>query len=119
MLSENYHNDIRIFAGNSHPQLAKDICNHLGLPLGKLQIEYFSNTESRIKLGESVRGKHIFFIQTGCAGKDEDGNDLRINDNVFDTLLFMDTCRKSSCESVTLIVPCYPYARQDKKDSPR
>ena len=119
MIHQQDYENVKIFAGNSHPELAKKVCTYLGLPLGELYIDYFSNTETRIKLEESVRGKDIYFIQTGCAGKDSNGNQLHVNDHVVETLLFMDTCKRSGCNSITLLMPCYPYARQDKKDSPR
>lgn len=116
----NYSN-VRIFAGNSHPALAKMICDHLDIPLGNLNISYFANTETRINLNESVRGKDIFFIQTGAGPNQNNGDDidLHVNDYVVETMLFMDTCRRSGCSSITLIMPCYAYARQDKKDSAR
>lgn len=113
-MSKNQNKNIRIFCGNSHPGLAKKVCQHLQIPLGNLEIDYFSNTETRINLKESVRDKDIFFIQTGSNNPNR-----HINDYIVETMLFMDTCRRSGCKSITLLMPCYPYARQDKKDSPR
>lgn len=111
------YSNVKIFSGNSHPKLAQEICKHLDIPLGNLKITYFSNTESRIILDESIRGKDIFFIQTGSGSMQP--NNLHVNDHIVETLLFMDTCRRSGCNSFTLVMPCYTYARQDKKDSAR
>ena len=107
-------NKVRIFAGNSNPRLAKDICKNLGIPLSDCELTYFANTEVRLRLNESVRDKNIFLIQTGSSE-----NGRSVNDHIIETLALMDTCRRSGCKSITLIIPNFPYARQDKKDSPR
>jgi ribose-phosphate pyrophosphokinase len=88
------------------------------MPLMECPVTTFSNTESRIKpsAGEenTFRGKHMFVIQTGSFSAG-----CSINDHVMETRLLMDACRRGGCKSITLVMPFYPYARQDKKDSSR
>lgn len=113
-----------IFSGNSHRDLAKGICEQLGVTLGKCDIRYFSNTESRPLVNESVRDKDVYIIQTGSSdysaqSYSEFGVNRNVNDHIQETILLMDACKRSGCGTITLVVPCYPYARQDKKDKPR
>jgi len=120
--------NVRLVAGNSHPELAKSIADELGIKLIDCGISYFSNTETRIKptaqANETFRGKSVFILQTGGADKSEESmrefNQHRsVNDHVMELLLLMDACRRGGCSDITLLVPCYPYARQDKKDTSR
>lgn len=120
--------NVKLLAGNSHPKLAKLVASHLGMSLSPCDITYFRNTETRIKNttdeSETFRGKDIFIIQTGCydhseKAKERFGMTLNINDYIMETLLMMDACRRGSCNSISLIIPFYPYARQDKKDTSR
>lgn len=113
-----------IFGGNSHPELTKGICGHLGIEPGNCEIRYFGNTEARPLVGESVRNKDVYIIQTGSSDYSEEsfknfGIHRNVNDHIQETILLMDACKRSGCGNITLIVPCYPYARQDKKDKPR
>lgn len=113
-----------VFSGNSHPQLAKGICEFLGVSLGKCEVRYFGNTETRPLIDESVRNKEVYIIQTGSydhspQSYEKFGIYRNVNDHIQETLLLMDACKRSGCGNITLIVPCYPYARQDKKDKPR
>lgn len=113
-----------VFSGNSHPDLAKGICDSLGIELGKCDIRYFSNTETRPLVGESVRGKDVYIIQSGSSDYSDESLDKfgiyrNVNDHIQETILLMDSCKRSGCEKIRLIIPCFPYARQDKKDKPR
>jgi ribose-phosphate pyrophosphokinase len=113
-----------VFSGNSHPALAQGICNHLEIQLGKCEVRYFGNTEARPLIDESVRNKDVYIIQTGSSDYSEESFqkfkvNRNVNDHIQETLLLMDACKRSGCGNITLIVPCYPYARQDKKDKPR
>lgn len=120
--------NVRLLAGNSHPVLAQRIAAELGIPLTDGGVSYFSNTETRIKPDSAAagtfRGKSVFIIQTGSADLSEDsvrefGQTRSVNDHIQEVLLLMDACRRGGCNDITLIIPCYPYARQDKKDSSR
>lgn len=114
MSSEKYSN-LRIISGSSHQKLSQDIASELGIPLTKCKITKFANTETRIQLGESVRGKHVYIVQTG--GFDIE-NQLSVNDFIMELALILDAVA-GSAKSITLFIPFFFYARQDKKDSSR
>lgn len=112
--------DIVFISGNSNKPLAQKIADSLFIELSKSQVTYFSNTESRPIIAESVRGKHVFILQTGAHNAtSNDGRNLSVNDVIIDTLLIADAVTRSGCKTITLLCPCYPYARQDKKDKAR
>ena len=103
-----------ILYGNSHPQLAKDIFLHLKLDFpNKSNCTYFSNNEVRPIIRNSIRGQNIYIIQTGVS------NEKSINDYIIETLLLITTCKRSNCKRIILVMPHFPYARQDKKEKPR
>ena len=110
---ENYDN-LKLISGNSHPELATKIANNLGIQIIDADIQYFKNKEIRPIIRESVRGQNVIIIQTGSSDDDHS-----INDYIMETYLLICTCRRSDANSITLIMPNYPYARQDKKDNPR
>ncbi|ORZ41390.1 ribose-phosphate pyrophosphokinase [Catenaria anguillulae PL171] len=103
---------IKIFAGNSHPELAQLIARRLGLPLGKCVVSKYSNEETSVTLGESVRDADVFLIQTGSGGTPHDSTSL-------ETLIMINACKFASARRITAVMPCFPYARQDKKDKSR
>ena len=70
----------------------------------------FSNLETCVKIRESVRGEDVYIIQSGCG---------EVNDNLMELLVMINACKSSSAERVTAVIPCFPYARQDKKDKSR
>lgn len=107
---------IRIISGTSNVELAEQICQEIGVPLSPCKITSFANSETRIQLQASSRGKHIFIVQTG--GFDT-ANHKSVNDYIMEVLLIMDSVKRSGAKSITLVCPCFPYARQDKKDSSR
>ena len=75
-------------------------------------IKDFSNTEIKVDINENIRNKHIFIVESGTYGH---GKDKSINDYFMETLIIIDACRRSNPKSINLLLPCYPYARQDKK----
>ena len=102
--------------GSSHPELGVRISGLLGIPIVDCVVENFSNTEIRVEIRENVRNKDVFLIQTGSFSN----YDCRsVNDNLMETMIMIDACKRSAVKSITLIMPCYPYARQDKKDEAR
>lgn len=120
--------NIRLVAGNSHPTLAKRVAHELGIPLTDGGVSYFSNSETRINPDAApegtFRGKSVFILQTGSSdfsdqSIEEFGQHRGVNDHIIETLLLMDACRRGGCNDITLLIPCYPYARQDKKDTSR
>ena len=96
----------KIFTGNAHPALAKEICDYIGVPLGKAVCGRFNNGEIQVMVNESVRGKDVFIIQpTGAP----------VNDNLMELLIMVDAMKRASARHITVIVPYYGYARQDRK----
>ena len=110
-----------IIFGNSHPSLVKEICNHLDIDFQQQSnCSYFANNEVRPIIKNSVRGQNVYIIQTGVSCNKKIKNKYRsINDYIIETLLLITTCRRSNCNKIVLIMPHFPYARQDKKESPR
>jgi ribose-phosphate pyrophosphokinase len=100
---------IQIFAGSASFKLAEDIAHHLSLPLGKLELQRFSDGEMQPRFGESIRGREIFIVQSTCPP----------SDNLMELLLMIDAARRASAKSITVVVPYFGYARQDRKDRPR
>lgn len=109
---------MRLVCGSSHPALGERIAEELGIPLMTMGLSRFSNGEVRIKPSSdpefTLRGARVFVLQTG--GSTPDGS---INDYLVELLLIMDACRRGGCSELNLLIPCYPYARQDKKDTSR
>ncbi len=102
--------NLKVFTGNAHPELAKEICRHLGVPLGAADIGRFPDGEVRVQLGENVRGADVFVIQPTCKP---------VNDNLMELLIMLDSLRRASAKRITAVMPYYGYARQDRKDRPR
>lgn len=112
--------NIVLIAGNSNNKLALNISNYLKKDLCKINISQFSNTEIKINICENIRNKDIFIIQTGNYISDSDNNiKYSINDVLIETLIMIDACKRSMVKTINLIMPCYPYARQDKKEESR
>ncbi|XP_064636297.1 ribose-phosphate pyrophosphokinase 2 isoform X1 [Lineus longissimus] len=102
--------NIKIFGGTSHPELAHNVAARLGLELGKVVSKKFSNQETCVEIGESVRGEDVYIIQSGCG---------EVNDMLMELLIMINACKIASSCRVTAVIPCFPYARQDKKDKSR
>ncbi len=101
---------LKLFAGNSNPELARKIAAALGVPLGQIMSKRFADGEIRIKVEESARGNDVFLVQPTCAPA---------NENVMELLIMLDAFRRASARRITVVVPYYGYARQDKKTKPR
>ncbi|KAK9401945.1 ribose-phosphate pyrophosphokinase 2 [Crotalus adamanteus] len=102
--------NIVLFSGSSHQDLSQRVADRLGLDLGKVVTKKFSNQETSVEIGESVRGEDVYIIQSGCG---------EINDNLMELLIMINACKIASSSRVTAVIPCFPYARQDKKDKSR
>jgi len=96
---------LRIFTGSSHPSLAQEIAEILSVPLGKSSTKKFADTETYVSIEEVVRDQDIFLIQT-CSAP--------VNDHLMELLLFLDAFRRASAHSISLVMPYFPYARQDR-----
>ncbi|KAF8954966.1 phosphoribosyltransferase-like protein [Flammula alnicola] len=106
-----YHNNsIRILAGNSHPELAQAVAERLNVPLVPVTVKKFSNGETNVKISESVRDEDVFIIQSGCGD---------VNDNFMELLILISACKTASARRISAVIPCFPYARMDKKEKSR
>lgn len=95
--------NLLVFGGLSHPNLARAICRNLTCNEGTVTLRRFSNGETSIELRDSVRGKDIFLVQSGC------GN---VNDTFIELLIMIAACKSASAERVTAVLPLFPYSRQ-------
>ena len=95
-----------VFTGNAHAQLAQDIVARLNLPLGKANVEQFSDGEIAAEILENVRGKDVFIVQPTCAPT---------NDNLMELMLIADAIRRSSAYRITAVIPYFGYSRQDRR----
>lgn len=102
--------DIRIFSGNSNPELAADIATWLGVPLEPTTIKRFTNDNLYVQLGASVRSRNVFIIQSLTPP---------VNDHLMELLMMLDIARSASAREVHAVIPYYSFARSDKKDAPR
>lgn len=101
---------LKIFSGNAHRVLAREICARLRVPLGGARVERFPDGEVRLQIRENVRGADVFLIQPTCRP---------VNENLMELLIMLDAFRRASARRITAVIPYYGYARQDRKDRPR
>jgi len=101
---------LKIFAGNSNPELAKKIAKFLKVPLSDALVTTFSEGEVRVKINEDVRGRDVFIIQPTCPPT---------NNNLMELLIMIDAIKRASARRITAVIPYFGYARQDRKDQPR
>lgn len=101
---------MKIFSGNANPELAQEICDYMGIPLGESVVSHFSDGEINVEIDESVRGKDVFIVQPTC----EPGNN-----NIMELLIMIDAVRRASARRITAVMPYYGYARQDRKSRGR
>jgi len=102
--------DLAVFTGNAHPQLARNICRHLGVQLGQAQVFSFSNENIFVKIDENVRGKDVFAVQSLCSP---------VSTAILELLIMLDALKRASARRITAVIPYYAYGRTDKKDQPR
>ena len=101
---------LKVFAGSSHPDLARNICRFLDVPLGASETVRFSNENLMVQVNENVRGCDVFVIQTSCPP---------VNEGLIELLMFIDALKHASAGRITAVLPYFPYVRSDKKDKPR
>lgn len=101
---------IKIFTGNSHPKLAKEIGDILGIPVGSSKVSTFSDGEISVDINETVRGVDVFVIQP---------TNKPVNDNLMELLILIDAFKRASAGRITAVIPYYGYARQDRKAKAR
>ncbi|KAL8995426.1 MAG: hypothetical protein Q9169_004838 [Polycauliona sp. 2 TL-2023] len=101
---------VKIFSGSSHPLLVEAVCERLGLQAANCELTKFSNGETSVKLGTSIRDQDVFIVQSGSD---------RINDSLMELLIMISACKGGSAKSITAVMPYFPYSRQSKKKSHR
>jgi ribose-phosphate pyrophosphokinase len=104
------YDEIAIFSGNSNPWLVDEICEYIGLPKGRAEVFKFSNDNTFVRIGESVRQNDVYVVQSFSAP---------VNDAIMELLIMIDTLTRASAGRVTAVIPYYGYGRTDKKDQPR
>jgi N-terminal domain of ribose phosphate pyrophosphokinase len=97
---------LKLFSGNGNMSLAIDIARHLGVNLGKATVGRFADGEVNVMIHENVRGKDVYVIQPTSPP---------VNDNMMELLLMVSTLRRASARRITVVIPYYGYARQDRK----
>lgn len=100
------HKHLMIFTGTAHPELAEEVAAHLGMKLGQVEIESFSNSETYVRFQESVRGSDAFVIQ--CMSDP-------VDHHLMQQLIMIDALKRASAKRITAVTPFYPYSRQDRK----
>ena len=98
--------DVMLFSGNANPVLAADIARSLNMPLGKINVDRFSDGEIMVEIEENVRGRDVFILQSLCSPA---------NDNLMEMIIIADALRRASVERVTAVIPYMGYARQDRR----
>ena len=102
--------ELKIFAGNSNPELAAGICQSLNKVLGKSEAKHFADGECSISVYETVRGADVFIVQSTCKP---------VNDNLMELLVMIDAMKRASAGRITAVIPYFGYARQDRKAKSR
>src|SRR6186713_1291382 len=104
------HGQLKLFTGTAHPALAKEIAEHLDLPLGGARLHRFPDSEVSFQIDENIRGTDVFIVQPTCSPVDM---------HIMELCVMIDAFRRSSASRITAVIPYYGYARQDRKDKPR
>ncbi len=100
------YDNLIVFTGNANPRLAQDVVRHLNLPLGRAEVQRFSDGEVMIEILENVRGKDVFVLQPTCAPT---------NENLMELLLMVDALKRASAMRITAAIPYFGYGRQDRR----
>ena len=104
------YGELKLFSGSAHPELAREIAQHLGIPLGQCRLRRFPDTEVSFQIDENIRGTDVFIVQPTCSPVDQ---------HIMELLIMIDAFRRSSAARITSVIPYYGYGRQDRKDKPR
>lgn len=100
------YSNLKLFALSSNKELAKKVSQTIGIPLGQSTVRQFSDGEIQVNIEESIRGHHVFILQSTSSP---------VNDNLMEILIMVDALKRASAESVSVVMPYYGYARQDRK----
>ena len=102
--------DLKVFSGNAHLRLAKNICSYLGMTLGDCEVFKFSNDNTFVSFRENIREKDVFLVQPIS---------VPVNEHLMELFIMIDAAKRASAGRITAVVPYYAYGRSDKKDQPR
>ena len=102
--------NLKIFALSSNRPLAQKIADQVGVELGKVSVTHFSDGEIKINIDESIRGDHVYIVQS---------TSYPVNDNLMELLIMIDALRRASAKTINIVLPYYGYARQDRKAQSR
>lgn len=105
----NVQSPFKVFSGTNSRYLAEKICNSLGCELGNMKITHFADGEFAVSYEESIRGQHVFIVQSTFPN----------SDNLMELLLMIDAAKRASAKSINAVIPYFGWARQDRKDKPR
>src|SRR3954464_13823744 len=105
-----FSNEMKIFSGSAHRDLAQRICAYVGMPLGDATVDTFPDGETFVKINENIRGRDVFMVQPTCPPS---------NQNLMELLIMVDAARRASAARITAVIPFFGYARQDRKEQPR
>ncbi|MDN5360280.1 MAG: ribose-phosphate pyrophosphokinae [Thermotogaceae bacterium] len=97
---------MKLFSGSSNPELARRMSDYMNIRLGEMELSRFSDGEVNIRIAETVRGHDVFVMQSTCDP---------VNDNLMELLVMIDAFKRASANSISVIIPYYGYARQDRK----
>jgi len=103
-------NNLLVFSGSANQDLTKEICDYIEVGMGNAVVSHFPDGETMVKIEDDVRGKDCFIIQPTCTP---------VNVNVMELLIFIDCLRRASAKSISVVIPYYGYARQDRKTEGR
>lgn len=101
---------LKVFGGSANPELVTKICRYLRTSEGKMELTRFPDGETWVKISENVRGADCFIIQPTC---------MPVNENIMELFLMIDAFKRASARRISVVIPYYAYARQDRKDQPR
>ncbi len=102
--------ELKVFSGTAHSALAQDVCNYLGIPLGRASVFKFSNDNTFVQFQENIRQRDVFIVQPFS---------YPVNDHIMELLIMIDAAKRASAGRITAVIPYYAYGRTDKKDQPR
>ncbi|MFC1935344.1 ribose-phosphate diphosphokinase [Chloroflexota bacterium] len=102
--------ELRVFTGTAHPELAQAICDYLGMPMGEVQVFKFTNDNTFVQFQENIRQRDVFLVQPFS---------YPVNDKIMELLIMIDAAKRASAGRITAVIPYFAYARTDKKDQPR
>jgi ribose-phosphate pyrophosphokinase len=105
-----FRSEMKLFGGTSNPTLTLEVCEYLKISPGKISAKTFSDGETQVEIGENIRGRDVFVLQSTCTP---------VNDNLMQLLIIMDALRRASAKRITVVIPYYGYGRQDRKVKPR